>query len=250
MKLSIFTFLLIFVVAIACKKDKIDYTYESETLKIQQLTENTFVHISYLQTESFGNVPCNGMIVVDNREALIFDTPANDAQSKELLDWLENSLNVKPKGVVATHFHADCLGGLTEFHNRQIPSYASNRTIALAKERNETLPQQGFDTYFELQVGNTNVVNEFFGEGHTRDNIVSYFPSNKVLFGGCLIKEVGAGKGNLADANTDAWSATVARIKTKYENVELVIPGHGKTGGQDLLTYTIELFATNKGITL
>lgn len=242
MKLRILAVLFILITIIACKKEKENYVYESETLKIKQLTESTFVHISYLQTESFGNVPCNGMIVVDNGEALIFDTPAKDAQSKELLDWLENSLKVKPKGVVATHFHADCLGGLKEFHNRQVPSYASNKTIALAKERNETLPQQGFDTYLELQIGNSKVANEFFGEGHTKDNIVSYFPDEKVLFGGCLIKEVGAGKGNLEDANVDEWSATVARIKIKYKNVEIIIPGHGKTGGQDLLDFTIELF--------
>ncbi len=242
MKLRIFTILFILTTVIACKTEKANYVYESETLKIKQLTESTFVHISYLQTESFGNVPCNGMIVVDSGEALIFDTPANDAQSKELLDWLENSLKVKPKGVVATHFHADCLGGLTEFHKRQVPSYAGNKTIAWAKERNETLPQHGFDSLLELSVGNKKVINEFFGEGHTRDNIVSYFPDEKVLFGGCLIKEVGTGKGNLEDANVDEWPATVARIKAKYENVEIVIPGHGKTGGQDLLDFTIELF--------
>lgn len=227
---------------VACKKENPSYAYESETLKIQQLTENTFVHISYLQTESFGNVACNGMIVIDNGEALIFDTPANDLQSKELLDWIENSLRVKPKGIVVTHFHADCLGGLTEFHNRQVPSYASTKTIALAKERDETLPQHGFDTYLELNVGNRKVVNEFLGEGHTRDNIISYFPTEKVIFGGCLIKEVGAGKGNLADANVDEWSTTVARIREKYTDAEIVIPGHGKPGGQDLLNFTIELF--------
>lgn len=242
MKFKNFTFLLLLTLVIACKTEKENYVYESETLKIKQLTKSTFVHISYLQTESFGNVPCNGMVVVDDGEALIFDTPANDAQSKELLDWLENSLKVKPKGVVATHFHADCLGGLTEFHSRQVPSYASSKTIDLAKERNEIVPQQAFDTYLELQVGNTKVANEFFGEGHTKDNIISYLADEKVLFGGCLIKEVGTGEGYLGDANVDEWSATVTRIKSKYENAEIIIPGHGKPGGQDLLDFTIELF--------
>lgn len=227
---------------VACKKENPGYAYESETLKIQQLTENTFVHISYLQTESFGNVACNGMIVTDNGEALIFDTPANDLQSKELLDWIENSLRVKPKGIVVTHFHADCLGGLTEFHNRQVPSYASVKTIEFAKDRSEILPQHGFDRYLELTVGNKKVANEFFGEGHTRDNIISYFPTEQVMFGGCLIKEVGAGKGNLEDANVDDWSATVAQIKEKYADAGIIIPGHGKPGGLDLLNYTIELF--------
>ena len=83
---------------------------------------------------------------------------------------------------------------------------------------------------------------EYFGEGHTKDNIVGYFPADKTLFGGCLIKKVGAGNGNLEDANTDNWSKTVRKIKRKYHSAEIVIPGHGKSGGIELLDYTIQLF--------
>ena len=80
------------------------------------------------------------------------------------------------------------------------------------------------------------------GEGHTRDNVVSYFLDEKVLFGGCLIKSLKSGKGNLADANTAEWSNTVKTIKRQFKDVEMVIPGHGKPGGIELLDYTIEMF--------
>ncbi|MEZ4957420.1 MAG: hypothetical protein R2825_27935 [Saprospiraceae bacterium] len=98
-------------------------------------------------------------------------------------------------GVVVTHFHDDCLGGLNEFHNKQIPSYTSFKTIELAKLEDNPEPLNGFDDYLELKVGNKKVINQFLGEGHTKDNIVSYFPAEKVLFGGCLIKTLGASKG-------------------------------------------------------
>ncbi len=94
----------------------------------------------------------------------------------------------------------------------------------------------------ELTVGSKKVITEYLGEGHTKDNVVGYFPAEKVLFGGCLIKAVGAGKGNLEDANTKAWSETVRQVQSKYHEAEIVIPGHGKYGGQELLTYTIEMF--------
>ncbi len=48
--------------------------------------------------------------------------------------------------------------------------------------------------------------------------------------------------GYLGDANTDQWAATVQQIKLKYPNAEIVIPGHGKPGGTELLEYTIKLF--------
>ncbi len=62
------------------------------------------------------------------------------------------------------------------------------------------------------------------------------------MFGGCLIKESGAGKGNLEDANTTDWSLTVTKLKEKYPTTKTVIPGHGKSGGTELLDYTIQLF--------
>jgi len=46
----------------------------------------------------------------------------------------------------------------------------------------------------------------------------------------------------LGDANAKEWSATVAKIKVEKPEVKIVIPGHGKTGGKELLDYTINLF--------
>jgi len=234
--------ILLFGVNNVCAAQAKKTFYESETLTIEKLTEHTLLHISYLNTNDFGKVACNGMIVIDNGEALIFDTPADDNTSKELIDWVENKLNCKVKGVIVTHFHTDCLGGLAEFHNRHIPSYATNKTIALAKSHHWTLPQHGFDAQLEIQVGNKKVLNKYFGEGHTQDNIVSFFAPEKVLFGGCLIKAIDAGNGNLEDANVNDWSTTVKKIKNEFPKAKLIIPGHGKPGGQELLDYTIKLF--------
>lgn len=234
--------ILLFGVNNVCAAQAKKTFYKSETLTIEKLTEHTLLHISYLNTNDFGKVACNGMIVIDNGEALIFDTPADDNTSKELIDWVENNLNCKVRGVIVTHFHTDCLGGLAEFHNRQIPSYATNKTIALAKSHNWTLPQNGFDVELVTQVGRKKVLNKYFGEGHTQDNIVSFFATEKVLFGGCLIKAIDAGNGNLEDANVNDWSTTVKKIKNEFPKAKVIIPGHGKTGGQELLDYTIKLF--------
>ena len=228
---------------LGCKsKAWVGQKYDSDNLKINGLTQHAWVHISYLNTEKYGKVPCNGMIVVDRGEAIVFDTPTNNWASEELIEWIENLNNVKVKAVVVTHFHADCLGGLEAFHKNNIPSFALNRTIALAKREVMTMPQNGFESKLELKVGRKKVLSEFWGPGHTEDNIIGYFPSEKVMFGGCLIKTKGASKGNLNDANVSEWSNTVVRLKDEYPNAEVVIPGHGKTGGIDLFDYTIALF--------
>lgn len=219
--------------------------YFSETLVLQPLTPHVYQHISYLQTQDFGKVACNGMLVIDKNEAIIFDTPADAATSQELINWVEKELKCSIKAVVPTHFHKDCLGGLDVFHAKNIPSYANSLTILLAEKQNYVLPKIDFETTLELQVGRKKVVLDFVGEGHTKDNIIGYFPTDNVLFGGCLVKELGAGKGNLEDANITSWPITMAALKGKYPEAKIVIPGHGKPGDKALLDFTETLFSTD-----
>lgn len=217
--------------------------YNTEDLQIKPLTEGVFIHISYLDTETWGRVPCNGMVYVRGDEAMVFDTPADSITSEMLIHLIENDWKKRIKAVVINHFHKDCLGGLGAFHRQNIPSYASQLTIELARAKGDAvLPQNGFDKLLILSCSDRTVENRFFGEGHTRDNIVSYLPSEKTLFGGCLIKSINAGKGFLGDANTASWSATVEEVKRTYPDVKFVIPGHGDSGGVELLDFTAGLF--------
>lgn len=239
-------FILSFII-ISCNSAKKSTTYtkplyQTSSLVITQISNNTFEHTSYLKTNDFGLVPCNGLIVRDNDEVIIFDTPADNKSAEELIKWIENSLKCKVVAIIPTHFHEDCLGGLKAFHDKGIPSYAFYKTIELAKTNNVEVPKNGFNDSLILNVGNKHVSAKFFGEGHTKDNIVGYFPSENVMFGGCLIKELNASKGNLQDANVNAWSETVEKVKNAYPNVKVVVPGHGKFGNAVLLDYTIDLF--------
>jgi len=229
-----------FLFLTGCKQVKNLENYESELLKIERITNNVFQHVSYLQTKSYGKVACNGMVYIKDGEAIVFDTPTDNNASAELITWLGEN---KVKAIIVTHFHVDCLAGLEQFHSSGVASYATHKTIALAKANNEKiLPKNGFDNQKEFKIGNEIVKAEFYGEGHTKDNIVGYVPSEKALFGGCLLKAINAPKGNLADANVLEWPKTVRNLKVQIPEVEFVIPGHGESGGIELLDYTIDLF--------
>ena len=241
-------YIVIFLFCISCKgftqtAHTNDTIYKSDQLIITRLAKHSYVHTSYLYTNSFGKVPCNGMIVLNKNEAVVFDTPANDTSTAELINWLQKQTKSKIKAIIPTHFHEDCLGGLKAFHQYQVPSYANNQTIALAKAQQYTVPANGFTNQLVLTVGGDKIYTRFFGEGHTKDNVVAYFPTDEILFGGCLIKELEATKGYLGDANENAWSATVEAIKKQYPKLNIVIPGHGKPGNKALLDYTIRLFS-------
>lgn len=232
------TFLLLITFTVATSQKKVEnQLYSSEKLIINQLSSNLYVHISY-----YGKYKCNGLVYLNEGEALVLDTPTNNETSAELLDWIESKLNADVNAVVITHFHDDCLGGLEEFHNRGVASYANATTTKLASTESKELPKNSFESSLELKVGEETVVNRFMGAGHTVDNIVSYIPEKEALFGGCLVKSMGAGKGNLEDANIKEWSNTVEKIKAAYPNLRIVIPGHGEPGDIKLLDYTAEMF--------
>ncbi|MFN1215555.1 CHM family subclass B1 metallo-beta-lactamase [Chryseobacterium kwangjuense] len=216
--------------------------YKSDQLVITQVSENSFIHTSYKQTNDFGNVPCNGLVVKNSNETIVFDTPINDKSSEELIQWITDHLHAKINAVIPTHFHDDSMGGLQAFHSHHIPSYSYVKTIELGKKNNFVVSENSFSDSVVLKVGNEKVIAKFFGEGHTKDNSVCYFPAEHILFGGCLLKELEAGKGYLGDANVSAWSATVEKVKKEYPDVKLVVPGHGDYGDGKLLDYTIKLF--------
>lgn len=226
----------------AKKSSKIES--QSDNLVIKKLTDHVFLHTSFLDTEDFGKVPCNGMIVFNNKEAVVFDTPADKKASRELIQYITDSLHGKIKAVVPTHFHKDCVAGLGVFLDYGVPVYAYKKTVALLRENENSLYGwiSSFQGVLALDVGGKKVYATFFGEGHTKDNIVGYFPAEKTLFGGCLIKAKGAQKGNLADANIKAWPKTVEKLREKYPELKVVIPGHGKPSGVELFDYTIQLF--------
>lgn len=239
--------IVIFITSLNCSAAKRETfkpkkVYKSKDLIITQISENAFEHTSFLQTNDFGYVPCNGLFVRNSNEVIIFDTPTNDKSAATLIKWIKETLHCKINAIIPTHFHDDCLGGLKAFDENNIPSYAYFKTVELAKENNFVVPKNSFKDSLILKVGNENITVKFFGEGHTKDNVVGYFPSENIMFGGCLIKTLDASKGYLGDANVADWSNTVEKVKKEYPNVKIIIPGHGKFGNIKLLDYTINLF--------
>ncbi|WP_044202148.1 subclass B1 metallo-beta-lactamase [Flammeovirga sp. OC4] len=241
---SIYFLSLFSLLFFACEKEtknEREDIYVSHQLVIRPLTEHVILHTSFLETQSYGRVPCNGVVVMDDGEAIIIDSPTNEESSIELLEWL-NKQNVNVKGVVPTHFHIDCLAGLNYFHSKGITSYGSLHTAQLAKKTNHTPPQKTFTDTLTLNVDDHQILLKFEGAGHTHDNIVAYIPSDKVLFGGCLVKAEGWGKGNLEDADTTEWSNSVMKTMLEFPEVEVVVPGHGGVGDISLLENTIKMF--------
>lgn len=213
----------------------------SDDLELIQIAENIFIHKSFTNSEKFGRYSSNGLVYINNGQALIADTPPSIEQSEILLNWIVEK-KIEIKAVVVNHYHSDALGGLEVFKKQHIPSYGFVGTSSLAKKHGFISLDITFSDSVLISIGNENVEARFFGEAHTSDNITLWIPETRVLFGGCMIKSLKSGKGNLADANTSSWSGTVQKVKDHFSEVNIVVPGHGNHGSIELLDYTIKMF--------
>ena len=215
----------------------------SSDIKLIELSENVYVHVSYSEFQKYGRVASNGVIYKNNKMAFLFDTPTNDSLTKILVSWITDSMKLKIVGFVPNHWHSDCMGGLKYLQSLGIPSYANQKTIAIAKTKGLAIPTQGFNDSLSIQLGDRTMKYYFLGAGHSPDNIVVWFPTEKVLFAGCMVKDMNAsGLGNTEDADIAEWSKTIDKVIAKFPMAKYVIPGHGEFGGLELLKHTKELF--------
>lgn len=216
----------------------------TDSITLTQVSPHTWVHTSLADLDGFPGVSSNGLVVISGNDALLLDTPANNAQTESLVRFLADSLHVRVTQFVPNHWHADCMGGLGYLQSKGVVSYANRMTVEEARKHGLPLPDHGFDKSLTLMVGNIKVICRYEGGGHTPDNTVAWIPSEGVLFGGCLVKDAKATWiGNTSDADMAAWPGTMERVCKKYGNAAVVVPGHGPWGGTELLTHTLELIS-------
>ncbi len=214
----------------------------SDDLELSKISDHCYIHLSYTLLESGHRMPANGLVYINQRKALIIDTPWTNDLTQLLIDYLRDSMQVSIEGVIPTHWHVDCMGGLEIVHKLGIKSYGYQLTAEICKEKNLPIPQITFND--SLLIGPENeLLLKYLGPGHTEDNMVVYIPKEKILFAGCMAKALTwNGLGFTGDANIPQWPETLKRVKASFPDAKIVIPGHGAFSGLDIIDHTLRLF--------
>jgi metallo-beta-lactamase class B len=213
----------------------------SPDLRLVKLTDKVYQHISTVSVDGYGRVPSNGLVVVSDKKALLIDTPWNNELTKQLHNYFKTQ-GVEFEHVVVTHWHADRMGGLGYLQKQFLLSTSGQRTYDIAKQKGLPVAFIRFADTLTFKFKQVEVQCYYPGAGHTSDNIVVYLPSEKLLFAGCMIKDLSAtGLGNIADADVKQWPVSMAVVKRRFPNAEIVVPGHGQSGGLALVDHTLAL---------
>lgn len=221
---------------------------QAQQLEITQIAPNVYVHTSY---KMFGEVrfPSHGMLVSTNEGVVMIDTGWGSEPTQQLLHWVAEHLKQPVKACVVTHFHDDRLGGADVLRKARVPVIGSKLTINLASKNGLPVPSMAFKTDTTFTIGKQRFEVYFPGAGHTLDNLVVYLPHQRILFGGCLVKDVQAKSlGNIADANLTGWPDAIRRVQQRFLKAKTIVPSHGPWGDKTALDHTLQLLeqATKK----
>lgn len=247
---------------------------KSKQTKINdELYFNLIANDVYMITHYF---PWGGnslVVLLNNQQAILIDTPYDGIATTALLEWINDSFGKLELHAIVTGFHQDNLGGNEVLIQNGIPVYGMQLTADLVESEGEDFKQvilemvqnnenkTYFKRYQQLQLTPPNVTFdlgkneskkieigdetfEFYypGETHTIDNSVVYIHGKKVLFGGCMIRASADKRpGYINYANMVEWPLSVELVMENFPSTKYVIPGHGFEGDFSLLPHTVEI---------
>ena len=162
-------------------------------------------------------------------------------ETAKLLDEAIKKITPKPvRSVINTNYHPDRAGGNGYWKSIGCDIHSTQLTFDLLKadwesicewtrkgipdfpDINLTLPTIVHSGDFALQKNKIQVI--YFGPAHTVDGVIVYFPEQKVLYGGCMLKPF---LGNLDQADLNAYPQTLISLKKRSLEISTIVAGHG-----------------------
>jgi metallo-beta-lactamase class B len=197
----------------------------------------------------------NSLVYIGRESVTIVGATWTPETAKLLADEIKKISNKPISEVINTNYHPDRAGGnaywksvgakivstqmtyellksdwikVVNWNRREIPSYPSLPLV---------LPTVTYPGDFELQEGKVKAF--YLGPSHTPDGIFVYFPEEKVIYGGCILKEQ---IGNLVFANISEYPKTLRRLQQLRLEIQTIIAGHSSAvHGPELIDKYLEL---------
>lgn len=214
---------------------------EDAKLRISYLTNDFYIYTTY-NTYKDSKIPANGMYLVTQNGAVLFDTPWDTTQFQPLLDSIKSKHNMDVILCIATHWHSDRTEGLEYYKLKGIKTYTTYLTDKLSERNNKKRAEHLVEKDTVFNIGQYTFETYYPGQGHTEDNIVIWFNKEKILYGGCLIKGAEAENlGNLEDANIWEYETTLRNVQRKFTNPRFIIVSHHDWNNLNSLKHSIRL---------
>ncbi len=216
-------------------------------IRLSHVTGNIYV------AEDTFYIKENSVVYIGEKFVTIISATWTPETAGLLVNEIKKITHKSISTVVNTHSHLDRTGGNSFFKNWGVSIVATKRTSELMKMNWAkmvtalqksfpsfpnvplVLPDVTFEDRYDLESGKIHLL--YLGPSHTEDQIVAYFPEERVLAGDCALKEK---LGNLDDANLEEYPKTLDRIKKL--SIKSIIAGHwSPVHGPELIDRYLEM---------
>lgn len=246
------------VLAIGCatQSKSIVQTNQKSVSEANTLTLLHFKGPIYISEDHFYDRE-NSVVYVGDKYVTVIGATWTPETAKLLVDEIKKVTNKPIKEVIDTNWHHDRSGGNSYFKSIGSKIYATKMTAQLMKvgwdkmtsavrkdwpafpQLPLVIPDHIQDGNFELQNGEVKAF--YLGPSHTEDGIFVYFPNEKTLYGGCILKEK---LGYLGSANIVEYPKTLQKLKKLHLDIDTIISGHWSSiHGPELIDQYLDLLA-------
>ncbi len=199
----------------------------------------------------------NSLVYIGDEYVSVIGATWTTETAKLLVDEIKKVTSKPIKEVVNTNWHHDRSGGNFYFKSIGAKIYATKLTAQFMKSHWDemtnlirkdrptfpqlplTLPDNLQNEDFKLQNGRIKAF--YLGPSHTEDGIFVYFPDEKALYGGCILKEH---LGYLGSSNVAEYPKTLQKLKNLHLDIETIISGHWSSiHGPELIDQYMALLA-------
>ena len=176
----------------------------------------------------------NSGILITDSAVLVIDTKMGK-NAEKLFNLVKEKAGKKPIIVINTHYHMDHVGGNQFYKGDKI--YLGNYTKEFLEKnmKPDELPTMLVVDSLIMNMGNETVMLYNLGQAHTLNDMVVYLKNRKLLFSGDLIfYNVNPVLKKQSGADVDKWIGVLDKLINKFE-IKTIIPGHGVSGGKELI---------------
>src|SRR5699024_8172586 len=157
----------------------------SQKIEVIKLEKGVYVYRSFAILDG-EKISANGLILESSHEVALIDTPWDDEQTVQVLDWIEREIDKPISFTVVTHAHMDRIGGINVLKSHNISTISGRLTAKEATQNGYAQPDLTFQSDTLLTYGNSSLEAYYPGPGHTLDNTVIYLNDQHILYGGCF----------------------------------------------------------------
>lgn len=228
-------------------------------LKAQPAIQVTHLrgNVYLVEDRYYPNATENSAVYIGDRSVTVIGATMTPETAKLLAVEIGKITSKPITEVVNTNYHPDRAGGNAYFRSIGARIVSTRQTRDLMREHWDevvaftrsgipdypllpvTLPDTLYEGSFALQGGRVNAL--YLGPSHTPDGLFVYFPEEKILYGGCILKEH---LGNLKYADLPEYPKTLRKLQQLQLGYTTVIAGHwSPIHGPEIVDQYLQLLA-------